>query len=859
MKLTVIIFLTCSILGFADMAGVEKLQWIDPYGRQPITYTEWSTKHIDRTTPSHIALVYKKSTQRQQSVVNVVVNTALYYEIATEIDTFIHDLLNAGYAVQLDTISGMSHTSLRSHLAGITDLVGAIFVGEVPVAWFETSGFGSWEEFPHDLYFCDLNGTYTDSDGDGLYENHSGNVAPEIWVGRIYARNLTWDSEIRLIKNYFNKNHLYRTSGSPLPQKALSFVDDDWSQWTTCGLDAVYDTVTIVNNDYQTTALNYRTELGQGYEWIHICAHSSPWGHTFKYPVDQYRGTVFNYEIFSLAPQALFYNLFACSGTRFTEENTSAGWYLFGDDFGLCIIGSAKTGGMLSFSDFYDPLGAGACIGDAFKTWFTLNGNSDWDWFYGMNILGDPTLKPKGQTIITKTRNPGSAENYPVDWEPAETISSDSESDGFPKITAALDNEVWVIWESGRSTINGRAEIYSAVRDETSWSAAMNVGPFSYWDYNPDIAIDSLQRPVAVWAGWQDIDGNYQYDIFYSIYDGSWSARQLLAPLDPAFDMKPTLARNREGHLRVAWESRRDLNLNIYTAYFNGSSWSLPEQVTVHEADEISPKLVIDSLDQAWVFYTWRFCDHSEIWGSYYTGSEWVESGPISGNQEKTFHPTCAVDENGNIWVAWQSSDNGNVDIYASYFNGAVWSSPTQITTSIQSDLFPDMTTDNSGTAWLVYQSKSGGEWDIYATHCSDLVWSAPELVAGPSGADINPQITCSNENELWVCWQSYSTGNWEIMATHRLGFGIAEHKVTPTDTRAIVLPTVFSQCLNIITPRENQIIHIYDSRGSLIQTLFSREQKSATWFPQNIPSGTYFVVVENVNNYITKKVVYLK
>jgi hypothetical protein len=259
------------------------------------------------------------------------------------------------------------------------------------------------------------------------------------------------------------------------------------------------------------------------------------------------------------------------------------------------------------------------------------------------------------------------------------------------------------------------------------------------------------------------------------------------------------------------------------------------------------------------VFYTWRFCNHSEIWGRYDTGSGWQESGPISGNQEKVFHPTCAVDENGTIWVAWQSSDNGNVDIYASYFNGAVWSSPIQITTSIQSDLFPDMTTDNSGTAWLVYQSKSNGDWDIYAAHCSDLVWSTPELVAGPSGADINPQITCSNENELWVCWQSYSTGNWEIIATHRLGVGIVENKNTPVTTQATVVPTFFSHCLTIMTPRENQIIHIYDSRGSLIQTLLSSEQRSALWSPHNIPTGTYFVVIKNVNTYITKKIVYLK
>ncbi|GAG93477.1 unnamed protein product, partial [marine sediment metagenome] len=174
MKKFFIIFLLCSTFSFADVTGISRLQWFDPYGRQPIKYTEWSTHHIDKTAATHIGIVYKKITRDRQDLVNVIVNTGIYLDIATEIDTFINDLIDAGYSVQLDTISGMSESLLRAHLAGLADLVGAIFVGELPVAWFETYGFGSWEEFPHDLYFSDLDGTYIDADADGLYDNHTG-------------------------------------------------------------------------------------------------------------------------------------------------------------------------------------------------------------------------------------------------------------------------------------------------------------------------------------------------------------------------------------------------------------------------------------------------------------------------------------------------------------------------------------------------------------------------------------------------------------------------------------------------------------------------------------------------------------
>ncbi len=759
-----------STLSLAHTSGVKKLEWIDPYGRRATEYSSWSRERRAGEERTEIGRVYRDMTGKRQNVVDIVVNAGTYSQIIPELTVFSQDLSNEGYLVQIDTLSGMSHFALRSHLASIDHLVGAVFVGELPVAWFETNGFGDWEEFPCDLYFCDLNGTFIDLDGDGVYDDHVGDVAPEIWVGRLYSRNLTWDNEIRLLKNYFEKNHQYRVDSLSLSHRGLSFVDDDWSYWTTCHLDLVYETVVVVNDNYQTTAANYRTRLDEGYEWIQICAHSSPWGHTFKYGSDQYRGTVFNYEIFTLDPKGFFYNLFACSGTRFTEENCSAGWYLFVDPYGILIVGSAKTGSMLNFDDFYGPIGQqDMCIGEAFKHWFGMWGETSWDWYYGMNILGDPTLKPKEGMEMTAEPQNSFLLGDTRQWESPEVVGSDIESDGFPKIATNADGKVWVVWESGRSYINGRSEIYGAYRDGGGWLSATNIGPTLYWDYCPDINIDVANRPVAVWAGWDNIGGNYQYDIFYSVYEDSWSDRDLIHSVDPGFDLKPALVKDGVGRLWVTWESRRDIDLNIYASYFDGISWtSPPQQVTTDPADETTPSMVVDSLGRPWVFYCRRSGVRAEIFGSYYDESQWLESGLISSSHVMAYRPTAAVDGAGRIWVAWQSADLGNPEIFASYFNGSVWSSPFQISSSLESDLFPSLTTDNSGVVWLVYQSKEGGDWNIYFSDCVDSIWTTPSVLANISGADINPQITCSNSNELWVAWQSYSTNNWEIMVSHR-------------------------------------------------------------------------------------------
>jgi len=145
----------------------------------------------------------------------------------------------------------MSYVALRSHLAGLSQLVGALFVGELPVAWYELDG----EEFPADIYFMDLNGTWQDSDRDGLFDGHSGDLNLEIWVGRLHARPLTWDDEVRLVRRYFAKNHLYRSGQLALPDRALAYVDDDWSGFGDCDLSQLYASVTTVTQGNTTARL----------------------------------------------------------------------------------------------------------------------------------------------------------------------------------------------------------------------------------------------------------------------------------------------------------------------------------------------------------------------------------------------------------------------------------------------------------------------------------------------------------------------------------------------------------------------------------------------------------------------------
>jgi parallel beta-helix repeat protein len=341
----------------------------------------------------------------------VLVDSTIYNDIEYCLYQYIYDVEKTGLPITAYSGTWSTPEDIRSFLqtAYLSDgLVGVLLVGDMPVAWYELDKIepSVHEEFPMDLYYMDLNGEWTDSDADGMYDNHTGNVTPEIWVGRLDATTLS-GNKISVYRNYFDKNHRYRTLQLSLPKRALVYVDDDWRPWSeeiSADVGIAYDNRTLVNDTVATTATDYKNRLTHNYEWISVFAHSWPGGHRFDdadlNPINDY---VYSSDIQNIDPHAFFYNLFACSAANFADPQYECvgSWYIFVDTYGLASVGSTKAGSMQEFEYFYEPLAENKTTGDAFKEWFikadekfTRNDKHSYfvEWCYGMVLLGDPTL-----------------------------------------------------------------------------------------------------------------------------------------------------------------------------------------------------------------------------------------------------------------------------------------------------------------------------------------------------------------------------------------------------------------------------------------------------------------------------------
>jgi VCBS repeat-containing protein len=338
------------------------------------------------------------------NTVAVVVNTNLHPLIEPQFSRYTNDLAADGYVPivkdwNLSAAGQSTPSNLRDYLKTVSDLGGAVFIGDLPVANFhnpiEFGGSYGAAKFPFDLYYMDLQCTWVDTNADNYIDlPYSTGIVPDIWVSRIKCSGMGGafsgsPSEATLVKRYFDKNHAFRAGELRLPDRGMLWADDDWKTWTpSYSVEPAYANSLRVSSavaGMTTDGIDWSSRWRVAYETEFFMCHSSESFHQ--------SGPDFNSAAVAAADiSRLFWNCWNCSSAKYTYGQYIAGVRIFTPKYGIISVGSTKTGSMLSPTAFYTPLGQGTTHGNSFKTWFASN-FSDVSWHRGMVLLGDGTLK----------------------------------------------------------------------------------------------------------------------------------------------------------------------------------------------------------------------------------------------------------------------------------------------------------------------------------------------------------------------------------------------------------------------------------------------------------------------------------
>jgi hypothetical protein len=760
----------------------------------------------------------------------LVVAASLETPLAPELAQFAADLAGEGFDVSQVTMTGGTVEDLRFMLQSQSELDGVILIGNLPSAWYEdTWSDAPHEEFPMDLFLMDLNGTWSDGDGDGKYDSHTGNRAPEIWTGRIDAHAMEMGSEIQMLRDYFAKNHLYRTGVLQVPGRGLTFIDDDWSYYYgACGLNAIYTDLTVDNSDSWTTADNYLARLDTGYEFVHLMSHSSPWGHTFKVP-SGYGGTVMAPEITLADPPTVFVQLFACSNCRWTEPDCLGNWYLFGTGYGLLVFGSTKTGALLEFEELYTPMGEGEIPGEAFRMWFTSVGIYNPDWHYGCVMLGDPTLMPLSSRDLD--RQQVASGGSPL-FESYTKVSTSSHSDCYPTVTSG-NGMTWVAWATAE---NGRLDIAARAWDGDSWSQVYIVDADEYWDVAPDLTVDSNGTP---WLAWADFEySSYGYRIRTAT--GNYLTDVSTAANGDGYDVDPHLAFT--DRMWLVWQVWRRGEGDIMVKALDGS---FPETWLTSQGSSCFSPAACASPDglvhAAWV--------EGDVQGERIMWTSGDENGfeePVELSSGDFCRAPALATCNGIIILAWQDCTDGTSIRVRVLGSGGWGSEETLFSAASGHACVPAPGTSPEGAPLVAWQWGNGAGAEIWQSTLTASGWSDPAMLVDPDGPAWLPAL-CDGV----AAWSGTAgSDDWDIYIALGGGMGAGGQETgNAPDFRIMGNPVSGSLHIAPVVQVQGSLpveIGVFDITGRSVKTL-----PASVWTGEDLlvdcsdlPSGIYVIRV---------------
>ena len=373
--------------------------------------------------------IYKSSNfESHKRRIVIIFENGLYGELKSDyVNDYLTELEKSSYSIDVFEYQSGTPEELRDFFKNLyfsqNSLDGVIFVGDLPYVIYELhdnwgGGSGDYDDFPCDLFFMDMTGTWEDvGDCDGCEANNGkydkitdNSDLAEIWVSRIFPGHVKNHEEyITVINNYLERVANFREKETLTYDNALVYDDDDWKNMANDDknhLSNIFQEskIDVAEEDSAgnvCTANNYKTNvLPENYQLVYLRSHGYPGGHGFYENNKQSFNYVYITNYLSKVGDVAFYFLFVCSGCDFSSTDNNFGFLggraIFNDHGGILSVGSTKTGGIWDDSYFFNKLASKSNFGDSFIYWINnaLNDYPDIgpQWWYGMVLIGDGSV-----------------------------------------------------------------------------------------------------------------------------------------------------------------------------------------------------------------------------------------------------------------------------------------------------------------------------------------------------------------------------------------------------------------------------------------------------------------------------------
>jgi len=452
-------------------------------------------------------------------------------------------------------------------------------------------------------------------------------------------------------------------------------------------------------------------------------------------------------------------------------------------------------------------------------------------------------------------------------WSPPQNLGIIGTDD---RNAQACRMQIWwgyytcMVWQNNT---NENWDVFSRFNYLTTWTDTVRISIDVADDVNPSVAYDYSRD--CYWCAWQNNStGDWEVYVSSGDSENGWTSPYQLT-INSVDDEMSSVYVNSD----TVWVVSQD-NLNIISAYYDGSTWSLPIPITTDSIySNIHPKI---NGRHNHPFVVWE--RGGDIYYSEYFNGSWQLPQSITTDPNTDMNPDVSTYQfygpPEGVHVVWQTDRDGNYEIYNTAYD--TLDVHYRITYNDSADITPSplafiAVTEQGGLPLTAISTNRNGNYDIYYSWFG----SYPEPLETTGSQDISPTTTGGGFN-IWVLWQTDRNDDWDIYGSYEYVGGVEESYINDTifASRLSVFPNPFKEMTDIRYEMESgqdseASLCIYDISGRMVknfnlQSAIFNLQSKMTWDgtdddSQRLPQGIYFVQFKKQSDIFTEKVALIK
>lgn len=282
---------------------------------------------------------------------------------------------------------------------------------------------------------------------------------------------------------------------------------------------------------------------------------------------------------------------------------------------------------------------------------------------------------------------------------------------------------------------------------------AQQISPLGDFSFEPAVSL-SLNSSNNGIATWSHLDTNYIVQAAF--FNGTTWGAPVNVSTAGQDALQSRVGMDSTGLAHAVWRRSDGANLVIQTSAYNGSSWSSPINLSLTGQDATDPQIAVNDTNRAIAVWTRSNGSNNVIQASFFDGTSWGSALTISDVGQDASVPQISINQFNKGMAVWSRSDGSNIRTQAAFFDGSTWSSAVDISPAGADTSEPAVSLNDSNIATAIWNFDSGSSIFVaQAARFNGTSWAAATTIPLSTGTS-SPLVGTWPSGDAVAVWKNY-------------------------------------------------------------------------------------------------------